>query len=223
MRSAKRRRGQTAVLFTLAVLPLLGMVGLAVDIGAAYYRRQAAQTAADAAASAAALAAYQAGSGAPTCGTAGVACYADEFVCPASLPAGPVTPSDNIIAGCMYARENGFRTQGRQRVTLRSGAGAPGTQPNVGSTYWVTVRVQEKVPQFFSAVLGNMTAVVAASATAAVFANNGGGGCIYILNPSSSGISISGNATVQSGWGIQVNSSSSSAVVMSGTWGNTSL
>jgi Flp pilus assembly protein TadG len=46
------RKGQTAVLFTLAIVPLLGVIGLVVDLGWDYYRRQAAQTAADAAASA---------------------------------------------------------------------------------------------------------------------------------------------------------------------------
>jgi Flp pilus assembly protein TadG len=34
MRShTRRRKGQTAILFTLSLVPLLGMVGLVVDIG----------------------------------------------------------------------------------------------------------------------------------------------------------------------------------------------
>ena len=46
----RNQRGQTAVMFTIAIIPLLGMVGLVVDMGWAYFRKQAAQTAADAAA-----------------------------------------------------------------------------------------------------------------------------------------------------------------------------
>ena len=40
------RKGQTAIMFTLAIVPLFGMVGLVVDIGWAHFRSQAAQTAA---------------------------------------------------------------------------------------------------------------------------------------------------------------------------------
>ena len=38
------RKGQTAIMFTLAAVPLFGILGLVVDIGWAYYRKQAAQT-----------------------------------------------------------------------------------------------------------------------------------------------------------------------------------
>ena len=52
------RKGQTAIMFTLALIPLFGMLGLVVDMGWANFRKQAAQAAADAAAEAAAEAAY---------------------------------------------------------------------------------------------------------------------------------------------------------------------
>src|SRR5260370_41898207 len=96
MSSRDSRRGQTAVLFTLSLLPLFGVLGLVVDIGWAYYRKEAAQTAADAAASAAAEAAYMAaGGGAPTCSTSGVSGYnTTPYTCPPRIP----TPPANIQA-----------------------------------------------------------------------------------------------------------------------------
>src|SRR4051794_28267182 len=118
MRRMGSRRGQAVLMFTLGMVPLLGMVGLVVDIGWAYYRREAAQTAADSAAGAAAMAAYNAaGGGVPNCGTAGVSCSASEYICPSTI----TTPANNIETGCVYARENGFVTGTKQKVTVQSG------------------------------------------------------------------------------------------------------
>jgi hypothetical protein len=121
------RRGQTAMLFTLAAVPLFGMIGLAVDIGWAHFRQEAAQTAADAAAMGAAKAAYTTSGGTNMlCGVTQIACYASEYTCPATFT-GP--PANNIEAGCMWAKENGFVTGGRQKVTIQSGVGSPQRLP----------------------------------------------------------------------------------------------
>ena len=48
----QRSRGQTTLLFVLAIVPLLGMAGMAVDVGRMYTERRRAQAAADLAASA---------------------------------------------------------------------------------------------------------------------------------------------------------------------------
>jgi Flp pilus assembly protein TadG len=48
----EHRRGQTTILFVLALVPLLGMAGLAVDVGRMYSERRHAQATADLAASA---------------------------------------------------------------------------------------------------------------------------------------------------------------------------
>lgn len=48
----RHNRGQTTILFVLALVPLLGMAGLAVDVGRMYTERRRAQSAADLAASA---------------------------------------------------------------------------------------------------------------------------------------------------------------------------
>ena len=124
MATRNARRGQTAVLFTLAIVPLFGVLGLVIDIGWAYYRKEAAQTAADAAAGAAALAAYNAASaGAPTCSMTGVSCDSTGYDCPSTL----TTASNNVQSGCLYAMDNGFTTAGKQRVTILSGTGTPPT------------------------------------------------------------------------------------------------
>ena len=117
---SRNRRGQTALMFTLATMLLFGMLGLVVDIGWAYFRKEAAQTAADATAQAAALSAYSAASGGSvSCGTTGVACWTSETDCPSSI----TTPANNMQKGCLYAYANGFTPSSKVRVTLQSGVG----------------------------------------------------------------------------------------------------
>jgi hypothetical protein len=209
-----RRRGQTAILFTLALVPLLGIMGLVVDVGWAHYRREAAQTAADSAATAAALAAYQAAAGGSLlCGTPHIACYASEYSCPAII-ASP--PTDNVQAGCMYARDNGFVTAGQQRVTFQSGIGAAPTSPGVTMSYWVVVRVTENIPQLFSAVLGHPTATVSARATTGAREGTSGG-CVITLNPTLPGsLTMTGTTNLTSGCGVFVNSNSPQAITAVG-------
>ena len=208
------RRGQTIILFTLALVPLLGIMGLVVDVGWAHFRREAAQTAADSAAMAAALAAYQAANGGSMlCGTPHIVCYASEYSCPAIISS---PPSDNVQAGCMYARDNGFVTAGKQKVTFQSGIGSAPTSPGVTMSYWVIVRVSEDIPQLFSAALGHPTATVSARATTG--ARDGtSGGCVITLNPTVGGsLSMVGATSLQSGCGVFVNSNSSWAASLSG-------
>jgi Flp pilus assembly protein TadG len=200
-------------MFTLALIPLFGILGLVVDIGWAYFRQESAQTAADAAANAAAMAAYtSAGGGAPLCSTTGVACYATEYSCPATIIS---PPANNIQAGCMYARDNGFVTTGRQKVTFQSGVGNPPASSGVTVGYWVVARVSEQIPQLFSAALGFPTATVTARTITGDREANGGG-CVIALNPNASGaISMSGNSSLQSGCGVFANSNSGSAITVS--------
>jgi Flp pilus assembly protein TadG len=199
------RKGQTAVLFTLAVIPLLGMVGLVVDVGWMYFRREAAQTAADAAASAAAAAAYSTAGGGPTCSTAGILC-----------PASPsTTPANNIEMGCLYAKENGFVTAGRQRVTIQAGIGTSPTASGVTINYYVVARVSETIPQLFSAVLGFPNGTVTARATTGTRVGDAGG-CVLTLNPTAVSMVLSGSVTLTSGCGVYVNSNNAAAVTLNG-------
>src|SRR5579871_2308801 len=71
----KRESGQTIVLFSMAIVPLLGMVGLVVDVSWAYFRRHSAQAAADAAAVAAAMAVQTSSPSEVDCGKNGVWCH----------------------------------------------------------------------------------------------------------------------------------------------------
>jgi Flp pilus assembly protein TadG len=209
MRSRRALRGQTAVLFTLMMVPLFGVTGLVIDIGWAYYRKEAAQTAADAAASAAADAAYTASAGAaPTCGTTGVACYSSEYTCPTTI----TTPTNNIQRGCMYASDNGFSSTGRQKVTFTSGVGSAPTAAGATVAYWVSVKVSERIPQLFSSVLGFPNALVTARTTTGTRVASSGG-CVITLNPTASGaISMNGTTNLTTGCGVFDNSSAADAI-----------
>jgi hypothetical protein len=209
---AGNRQGQTAVLFTLAAVPLLGIVGLVVDVGWMYFRKQAAQTAADAAASAGASAAYATAGGGPTCGSTGISCQSSEYTCPASPS---TTPSNNVEVACLYAMENGFVSTGRQKVTVQSGVGSPPTTAGVTINYWMVVRVSERIPQLFSAVLGFSNAMVTARTTTGT-REGSAGGCVITLHPTAVSMTLSGSVSLTSGCGVYVNSNNAAAITTNG-------
>jgi hypothetical protein len=103
---ARTRRGQVVVMVTLALIAMIGMLGLAVDLGWSYFVKKSAQAAADSAAMAAALEAYKtAGPSAPYTGKCGVSlvCAVTPVNCSGSM---------NLTAGCLYAQQNGFAVGG---------------------------------------------------------------------------------------------------------------
>jgi Flp pilus assembly protein TadG len=206
------RKGQSVVLFTFAVVPLLGMTGMVVDIGWAYFRKQAAQTAADAAAAAAAVAAYSSAGGGPSCSSAGIACYATEYTCPSTLSS---TPANNILAGCLYAQANGFTTGSKQKVTFQSGIGGAPTAAGVTISYWVVARVSETIPVGFSSVLGFTETTVAARATTGT-REASAGGCVITLDPTQVSLTLNGSVSLTSGCGVFVNSNNSAAISLVG-------
>jgi Putative Flp pilus-assembly TadE/G-like len=146
------QRGQALLLVTLSLFAMCGLLGLAVDLGWSYFTKKSAQDAAD---SAALAVAYRASAG-----------YLNDSA-----------------TGLLYAQQNGFTpggNGGRQNVTFTPGnPGTPVTRQD-GTTvpacpgpvgcvdYWVTVRTAEAIPQLFSAVLGNLTGLSSARATAAI-------------------------------------------------------
>jgi Flp pilus assembly protein TadG len=163
MSSLKRsRRGQALLLVTLSLFTMCGLLGLAVDLGWSYFIKKSAQNAAD---SAALADAYQALSAVGETGPFSV--YTD-------------TPA----VGLAYAQQNLFSpggNGGRQNVTITPNLGTvtrlDGTtvQPCSGNPgmvgcveYSVTVRTVETIPQLFSAILGNGSALSSARSTAAV-------------------------------------------------------
>jgi hypothetical protein len=131
------------ILVTLSLIPMFGLLGLAVDLGWMEFTKKAAQTAADAAAIAALLQ-YQSTtfSATYTCGVGGIVCQAPTSCSPA--------PTSYLHTGCDYAQLNGFSSSGNQYVSLESGVGTPPTASGVlSSSYWVTARVNQTVPQLF--------------------------------------------------------------------------
>ncbi len=193
---------------TLALPVTLGLLGLVVDVGWAYWRREAAATAAQSAAVAAAMgvsgnSTFSCGSGT---GSAQVTCQSDT-ACPSS-PTSP--PSSNIIAGCLYAKQNGFVNSGKQKVSIAAGTSSSPVS-GVNPAYWITATVSETIPQTFSAILGATAATVSVKATAGVF-SGGASGCFYVLEPKYTGISISGGG-ISSNCGIWVNSASTTGAI----------
>ena len=162
-KSSRSRRGQALLLVTLSLFAMCGLLGLAVDLGWAYFVKKSAQDAADAAALAAAYQALNVAAG--------------ETEAAASFSGSPFS------SAAPYALQNGF-TQGgnggRQNVivtpstpgtslTRLDGTTVPGCPGPVGCVdYFVTVRAAEAIPQLFSAVLGNANALSSARATAGI-------------------------------------------------------
>jgi len=136
-------------MMTLSIAVIFGMLGLAVDLGWAYYRQQTAQSAADAAALAAARAALNAAPSGPVCSQSGVWCGAVSN-CPSTAPGSPSSTFDNA---CMLAAANGFTTSGIDTVSVQANTTNPiptVSGPTVG--YWATARVSESLPALFGMV-----------------------------------------------------------------------
>jgi hypothetical protein len=212
--SPDRRRGQALLLVTFCLIPMMGIIGLVVDVGFMYFLKKSAQTAADAAAWAAVIEFNATNSGTSfTCGVGGVVCQTPPASCDTAL----ITPTNPLESGCLYAKQNGFTTSGRQTVTYQANVtGHPPTAPGMNSAaYWVTYRVTQSVPQLFSAVLGNTSGLVAARATAALAPSRT---CIYLLSPTApAALYLSGTSSLISSCGIYINSVAANALSTSGS------
>jgi hypothetical protein len=186
----------------------LGLMGLVVDVGWSYWRQEACRTAAQAAVMAAALQAQ--GASNLTCGS-GATCQSTVTNCPSSLSG---TPSNNLMAGCNYAKANGFLNTGTQLVMYQANTTA---SPVSGSSpaYWVRFTVTEQIPTLFASVLGAKFTTVSARSTAGVWSSSTGG-CVYVLSPNTGAWSESGG-NFSTGCGIYDNV----GVTMSG--GNVTL
>jgi len=200
-------------MITLSAILMFAIMGLVVDIGWAHFRKNAAQAAADAAALAAVTAASASSPCSPVCGASKVLCQA-ATACPTGISD---PPANNVQAGCLYAKSNGFVASGKQNVVMTANTTSPPPNaPGAKVLYWANASVTETQLQLFSAILGNKSMLVGANATAAMLPGNGGG-CIYVMDPSGSSITVSGAPVVQSGCGIYVNSTGSPAVLYSGS------
>jgi len=192
---------------TMAIVLMIGLLGLSVDVGWAYYRREAAQAAADAAAIAAAKAASANSSSGLVCGTGTIWCGSPAGTAAACPSTAPTTINTDFDNACAMAGANGFVTAGRQSVTIQ--ANTTSTAPTVPGTtvsYWVTARVNESPIALFGRMSGNPL-VASARSTVALIQGSGGGGCIYVLDPHGQDAFEAGNnAQITSGCGVYVNS-----------------
>ena len=110
---------------------------------------------------------------------------------------------------------NGF-TNGASRTTVTvNHPPLQGTQ--AGNKNAVEVVVQRTVPTYFMSVIGSSGAAVTARAVT-VLGNSGASGCVDTMNPSGSkAFQVTGSVTVDFYCGIQVASSSASAMFVGGT------
>jgi hypothetical protein len=198
---------------TISLPVTLGLIGMVVDVGWAYFREEACRTAAQAGAFAAAMAADKASN--LTCAS-GVTCTTGYAACPLS-PVKP--PSTNLQNGCLYAQQNGFTAGGnggRQNVKYNANTTASpvaGVTPN----YWVQFMATERIPTLFAAVFGQTWLVVSARSTAGVFAT-ASGGCVYVLNHlNQTGAWQQSGGTFATGCGIYVAGTGSVATMSGGT------
>jgi hypothetical protein len=121
--------------------------------------------------------------------------------------------TSNIIGEGQYdASLNGF-TQGVSNTTVT--VNYPPTEGSeAGNMNAVEVFVQRTVPTFFMTLIGSPTASLTAHAVT-VLGNNGGAGCVFVMDPvASASFSMSGSATSYLSCGLEVASSSASALSM---------
>jgi hypothetical protein len=213
-------RGQVVALVSVAIIPMAALLGLVTDIGYMHYVQRSAQKAADAAVLAA-ISQYKTKNTGSTfvCGT-GTPSWVCNNPTPYSCPGGVTTVSNPVDDACYYAQQNGFNPVGgsNQSVLVNSGVNPNSTNPiptapgiNNG-TWWITVRAAQKVPNLFSAVLGNTSGMVAARATAAI---QPGIACVYALDPTAQGAYYqNGSTNFNANCGIYVNSNNPTAAML---------
>ncbi len=210
-RRSTHQNGQAALFMTMTIGVTLGVMGLVVDEGWAYWRQEACLTAAQAAAIAGAQYANSNNSGWPPSNctsTSSISCNTSGATCPSNLTLA-TNATSVLMAACLYAQQNGFKAAGAQNVTVYTNTGNPPGVSGVTSAYYINVRVAEKTPlTFLAALVGNTSTIVSASSTAIV-ASTAANECVWVLNPSGSKAlhSING-ASVTSECGYWVLSSS---------------
>jgi hypothetical protein len=120
---------------------------------------------------------------------------------------------DQVAAGKADAASNGY-TDGASSVAVAIN-NPPSTGPNVGNSAYVEAIVTKPEPTYFLRVLGVTTMTVSARAVAY---EGTGPNCIYVLDATApSALSGSGSSSINSGCGVVVDSSSTTAMLLSGS------
>jgi hypothetical protein len=206
------RSGQAGLFIALNLTLVFGLVGLAVDVGWAYYTKQAAQAAADA--SALAAVSYASSVGAPACGST-ITCNTTAAGCSNPPTSPPVTDLD---VACLYAQKNGYVNDGTtQWVSMLANTTAPPGVSNNSPAYWVQSNIKVMPFTLFGRFGGISQFTINASAIAGV-SYYSANACIYAVGSGniSKAFDAEGNATVTATCGIFVNSTSGDAYYTTG-------
>jgi Flp pilus assembly protein TadG len=195
-RLARGDSGSAAVLVAISLVPIFGMMGLAIDVGQLRFAKQRLQMTADAAALAGALELN-------TCG-ATADCSALETAAQNALTENGFTGS-TLQSGCIP-------TGTGLGISVNNGPCALGSQnPHNGNTSYVEAVVSQAQPTYFAGLLGIHTVQIMARAEAS---RAGGSNCMFALDPTGPGaLTVDLLAAVYSpNCGIVVESSSNAAV-----------
>jgi hypothetical protein len=193
------RAGQAAIMVTVGTVFLMGVLGLVVDVGWSYYRKQVLQAAVDSAAIAAATAANSAG--AITCNSGGIVCQA-ATTCPNA------SAGSNFYSACKYGSYNGVAN-----ANLSIAANTTSPMNGVTVNYWATATATERMPPTFLSVLGGGSATINATATAASITSANAQGCLYVLDPTAGMAFNMNGSNVTTGCSVYVNSNNTSNAV----------
>jgi Flp pilus assembly protein TadG len=195
-RFLKSESGSAAVIAAVSLIAVLGIMGLAIDVGQLRLAKQRLQMAADGAALAAALELTDCGS-TPNCG--------------ALKTAAQSALTENNLIGSTLLSSCATSSTTALTLTVNNGPCALGAaNPHNGNTNYVEVVVSQLQPTYFAGVVGIGSVLIKTRAEAA---RTGGTNCMFALDPSGSGaISVDFLAAVSAPCGIVDESSNSSAL-----------
>lgn len=202
------RKGQAIILVVVAAsLLLIGVVGFALDGGQMYAQRQMAQAAADAAAQAGIMSIMR-GTNATSTHTFGTGTPPlADYTC---------TTTDGITP-CVYARNNGFGGTASDTVTLSYPSSVTGVTLSSVTIPAFEVTVHRTVNTGFIQFLkGPATTTVTAKAIAGIVGTVSPDSIIVLGSGPNAFQATNGASVSVSGGGIAVNSTNSTALVISG-------
>jgi Flp pilus assembly protein TadG len=215
MRFRKDESGQGLVLTALCLPFLLGIVGLATDVGYLHVKQAQLQTAADAAAVAAGLEIANCSS------TGGVVCDNMKAAAGQALIEDGITSATiKPTSGCTVSNSTGLA------MLINVGPCVLGSgDPNHGDAYMAEVVLTEPQNSFFASMVGIRTfnLVARSEAGEAYYLSNGGGNCIYTkaLAINSGGNLDLSNCGIYDGGNFQSDSgakTTATTFLYSGTW-----
>jgi Flp pilus assembly protein TadG len=197
MRFLKDESGSVAVMVAVSLVAVLGMMGLAIDVGQLRLTKQRLQMTADAAALAGALELAQ---------CAGIA------NCSTLTTAVQDALTENNLTGSTLLTNCAIGSTTMLTITVNNGPCALGAaNPHNGNRSFVEVVVSQPQPTYFAGVLGINSVLIRTRSEAG---RTGGSNCIFALDPTgANSLTVDLLAAIYSpNCGIVVESSSSSAL-----------